>query len=148
MLQVAQSESVLEAQTKPRLRGLDLVGVVLSSACLIHCTVLPLVLALLPVCGAHFQLDHRWHVIITALIVPVALLALVSGWWRHRKHKVLVLGGISLLMILGAPFLHELVGHVLEEVVATLGGLVLISAHLINHKTLRQIGSHRCHCHK
>ena len=128
-----------------QLRGLDMLGVALSTACLIHCTLLPLILALLPMFGSHFQLDEKWHWIITGLIVPVALIALVTGWKRHHRNIVLKLGAVSLIMILGAPFCHELLGHFFEECIATAGGLILISAHIINHKTLHQLGR-RCGC--
>lgn len=128
-----------------RLRGLDMLGVALSTACLIHCTLLPLILALLPMFGSHFHLDEKWHWIITGLIVPVALIALFTGWKRHHRNIVLKLGAVSLVMILGAPFCHEWLGHVFEECIATAGGLMLISAHIINHKTLHQLGS-KCGC--
>ena len=102
-----QCHSKENIAAKPEgLRGLDLLGVVLSSACLIHCTLLPAVLALLPLLGNQFHLDERWHFYITALIVPVACIALVTGWLRHRKNLVIALGIISLTMILGAHPLH------------------------------------------
>ncbi|MBQ7501566.1 MerC domain-containing protein [bacterium] len=117
------------------LRGWDLLGVTLSGACLIHCTVLPLILALLPVFGSSFHLDERWHNYMTLLIVPVAMIALVTGYLRHRRNIVAVLGVLSLSMILGAHPLHEmgLYSHLISEIIGTLGGCTLISAHLFNH---------------
>ncbi|MBQ7567763.1 MerC domain-containing protein [bacterium] len=129
------------------LRGLDMVGVALSTACLIHCTILPLVLALLPMFGSHFHLDEKWHWILTGVIVPVALLALLTGWKRHHRDIVLRLGIISLIMILGAPVCHDFFGHAFEECVATAGSFILISAHIINHKTLRRAGQGCACCH-
>jgi len=123
---------------KTHLRGWDLLGVVLSGACLIHCTVLPAILALLPVLGSHFHLDDRWHFYITLLIVPVACIALVTGWWRHRKGLVMILGSTALAMILGAHPMEEIVGQQPAEVIAVLGGCLLISAHLFNHKCLHE----------
>ena len=143
MMEVGQLEAKKSA---PGFRSLDKLGIILSGACLIHCTVLPMVLALLPFIGAHCQLDHKWHVILTACIVPVALLALVSGWTRHHVNKVLILGSIGLVLILGAPYLHDVVGHVCEEILSTLGGLTLISGHLMNHKILTKMGKHDCPC--
>jgi len=117
------------------LRGWDLLGVTLSGACLIHCTVLPLILALLPVFGSSLHLDERWHNYMTLLIVPVAMIALVTGYLRHRRNIVAVLGVLSLSMILGAHPLHEMgyCSHLLSEIIGTLGGCTLISAHLFNH---------------
>lgn len=144
-----QAKNGAVAQQAPaKLRGLDLLGVALSTACLIHCTVLPMVLALLPMFGSHFHLDEKWHWILTGLIVPVAFVALITGWSRHHRNVVLYLGGVAMVMILGAPFCHDVFGHVIEEIIATAGGLTLISAHLINHKTLRSLGKHCCCCSK
>lgn len=139
-----QSSTDLSSE-RPRLRGLDLLGVVLSGACLIHCTLLPLVLALLPVFGPHFHVSENLHIIITILIVPVAALALVTGWWKHRQNIVLVLGGCGLAMILGAPALHGVLGHLIAEVISALGGVLLIAGHVRNHKFLIARGQ-SCHC--
>lgn len=134
-----QCHSQENTTAKPEgLRGLDLLGVVLSSACLIHCTLLPTVLALLPLLGNQFHLDERWHFYITALIVPVACIALVTGWLRHKKNLVIALGIISLTMILGAHPLHDVIGHLGSEIVGALGGCILISAHLFNHSFLHK----------
>lgn len=129
------------------LRGLDLLGVILSSACLIHCTILPAFLAVLPFLGGRFQLDERWHFYMTALIVPVAMIALITGWMRHHKNLVMILGAVSLVMILGAHPMHELIGHLGSEVVGTLGGCILITAHLFNHKFLHSRVERACCCH-
>lgn len=134
-----QCHSTENTAAKPeRLRGLDLLGVVLSSACLIHCTLLPAVLALLPLLGNQFHLDERWHFYITALIVPIACIALVTGWLKHKQNLVIYLGVISLSMILGAHPLHEVIGHLGSEIVGALGGCLLISAHLYNHSFLHK----------
>ena len=104
---------------------------------------------LLPLLGSRFQLDERWHFYMTALIVPVAMIALVTGWMRHRKNLVMILGVVSLSMILGAHPLHEVIVHIGSEVVGTLGGCILITAHLFNHKFLHSgiVEDNCCCCH-
>lgn len=124
----------------PRLGGLDLAGVILSGICLVHCTLLPVLLALLPFLGAHYEADERLHLLVTILVVPVAMLALLSGYRRHRLMWVPILGLIGLALILAAPALHETLGHTLEGVVTALGGLGLISAHLVNWRNLHSHG--------
>ena len=136
--QEMMSEKRVETRKRAPLRGLDLLGVVLSTACLIHCTILPLCLALLPFLGSHFHLDEKWHFYMTALIVPVACVALVTGWMRHRQALVIILGSVALAMILGAHPLHDLLGHWGAEIVGALGGCILIGAHLFNHHYLHQ----------
>lgn len=121
-------------QTPARLGGWDLAGVVLSGICLVHCTLLPVLLALLPVVGAHYHGDERLHMLVTVLVVPVALLALALGFRRHGVAWIPALGAVGLVMILAAPIYHESLGEVLEGAVTAVGGLGLVAAHLANRR--------------
>ena len=141
MLQTASTSAT------PRLGGLDLAGVILSGVCLVHCTLLPAALALLPFLGMQFHADERLHVLVTLLVVPVALFALVTGFRRHRLLWVLLLGMAGLAIILGAPVVAEPLGHVLEGVVTAVGGLALIAAHVANWRTLHWHGTCCAHAH-
>ncbi len=144
MLQVTNRKIVGNELEPVRLSGLDTLGVVLSTACLIHCTILPIFLALLPVLGSHFQLDEKWHFLITALVVPTAMIALVNGWTHHRHNAVLWLGAIGLIFVLVAPLAHEAFGHAAEMIICGIGGTVLVSAHLKNRKFNRAVQGCRC----
>lgn len=137
MLQTASTTT----SSSPRLVGLDLAGVVLSGICLVHCTFLPLLMALLPILGAHFEVDERLHVLVTLLVVPVAMLALATGFWRHRRLGIPALGLVGLGLILAAPVMHESLGHMLEGVVTAAGGFALIAAHLGNRRALHAHGT-------
>lgn len=136
MLQTAATTET----ASPRLGGLDLAGVILSGICLVHCTLLPVLLAMLPFLGAHYEADERLHLLVTVLVVPVAMLALLTGFRRHRLWWVPLLGLCGLALILAAPALHETLGHTLEGVLTALGGLGLISAHLVNWRNLHAPG--------
>ena len=120
-------------QTRP-LGGWDMAGVVLSGICLVHCTLLPLLMALLPVLGAHYHGDERIHAAVTLAVVPVAILALALGFRRHGLAWIPALGLVGLAMILAAPVYHESLGEVLEGAVTAVGGIALVAAHLWNRR--------------
>ena len=82
---------------------------------------------------------------VTALVVPVAMLALATGFWRHRQAWIPVLGAAGLAFILGGPVMHESLGHVLEGALTAVGGTALVAAHLANRKALHGHGS-TCAC--
>lgn len=121
-----------------RIGGWDLAGVVLSGICLLHCTLLPLLLALLPVVGAHYHGDERLHMLVTVLVVPVAVLALALGFRRHGQAWIPALGALGLVLILAAPVYHETLGELLEGAVTAVGGLGLVAAHLANRRASRE----------
>lgn len=124
------------ATPAPRLGGLDLAGVILSGLCLLHCTLLPVALAMLPFVGIHYHADERLHLLITVLVVPVAMLALITGFRRHRQSWIPTLGISGLVLILGAPLMHDTLGHFAEAMLTAVGGLGLICAHVANWRRL------------
>lgn len=107
---------------------MDLVGVWLSTLCLIHCLLLPLLVAALPF-SAGFGGEGVHHAL-TLLAVPVAGLALLPAFLRHRRVDILGCGLAGIILMLSA---HSL-GQSLEELVSTCGALLLVSAHLLNRK--------------
>lgn len=120
--------------TTPRRGVLDLAGVILSCVCLVHCTALPLLLAALPFLGVHYHADEGLHQVITALVVPVAIAALLPGYLRHRRWWILALGAVGVVLIGAGPALHESLGHSAEQAAAVAGGLSLVAAHLNNRR--------------
>jgi hypothetical protein len=110
---------------------LDGVAVALSGACLVHCLILPIAAASLPIFtgAAHAEWIH-W--VFVAIAVPTSLVALMHD--RHSKSLILILraiavGGLSLLAFgaLGWP------NHDAGSTLTILGGVILAVAHLVNY---------------
>lgn len=111
----------------------DKIGVGLSGLCLVHCLILPLVAMMLPWLGGWIE-DERVHQIFAAVTVPVAAIALIPGFLRHRRWPTLALGlGGASLLLLGALG-HDLIGHSWEHIATVFGGLCLVIAHLANYR--------------
>lgn len=109
----------------------DKIGFSLSGLCLIHCLLLPLFVASLPWLGKVVD-DERVHLLFAAVTVPVALIAFIPGYFRHRHASILVLGMLGALGLLLGSVGHDLVGHKLAHPFTILGGFFLVIAHIRN----------------
>ncbi len=114
----------------------DGVGQLLSTLCIAHCVLLPLVLGFLP--AAEMLAGEAVH---QGLLVCVALTAAVSfvpGWRLHRHAGVPVLAGAGLLLLLVAAFLLPEGESAALETGLTLGGSALMAlAHARNRAMCR-----------
>lgn len=112
-------------------RGLDRAGFVLSTACAVHCAVVPLVAGLLPLVGLGFLLDE---VVETALLLVAAGLALASlaGGCRHHgqfRPLAMVAAGFALIL-LGRTWLAH--NELWETLLVVAGALMVAGAHAVN----------------
>ena len=115
----------------------DKIGFGLSGLCLVHCLMLPLLVASLPWLDMLVE-DERIHLAFAAATVPVALIAFVPGFLRHHRQSVLAAGlGGALLLLLGAV---GNVSHQFEHWFTVCGGVLLVSGHYLNFR----LGSKCC----
>lgn len=107
---------------------LDLVGIVLSVLCVLHCLALPLVAT-----GAlAWAASESVHLGLTLALAAVVLLVALPGYRRHRRALVpgLLLVGVALLI--GAFALEETLGETGEVALTVIGSATLIVGHLLN----------------
>ena len=108
---------------------IDLLGITASIACAIHCSVFPIAIAL-GFLGSGFM---KGHVLIDSLFIVLSLFIatfslLRSYQLRHRDILPLMLFFIGISLIgLGLQFHGSL-----EMIFATIGGLTVASAHMLN----------------
>ena len=117
----------------------DKMAIFLSSLCVIHCLVTPIVIIALPSLGSLFADNHEvFHKVLLFFVLPVGLVALYAGYRHHHSAKVFSVGllGLSLLTI-AAFFVHERWGEVAETVLTVLASVIIVIAHLMNFR-LRQ----------
>lgn len=114
----------------------DRAAIFLSGLCLIHCLVLPLLLALLPWLAWFVENDavvHRWLLI---AIVPVSAYALFLGCAQHGQRAWLWLGAMALAVLMGAAVAD--VVETWESSLTLLGSVTLSAAHLLNLRALHR----------
>lgn len=127
--------------TKKASSLLDSLAIVLSGLCLVHCLALPALIALFPLLGATL-IDHEtFHQLILIAVVPTTVIALGTGYYRHRSKSIAALGTVGIAALVFAAFaLHAFHAHAAETWITVGGGLLLALAHTMN---FRRCGRHR-----
>lgn len=115
----------------------DRIGVFASVACLIHCLLLPLLVPLLPLLAGVVETESV-HEGLLVFLTLCALLAFVPGYRTHRAWSILAFGVLGVLLLTGGVLAHDLpVLKGLDTPLTIVGGLVLISTHLVNLRLCR-----------
>ena len=112
----------------------DAIGITTSVACAIHCAILPLFLASLPLFGIDIIENHTFEygMIFLALIIGV-----YSLWHGYKKHHHSYLPLV--IFILGMMFLFlKQLWHDLHLYLLVPAVVFIIAAHYINYKLCRK----------
>lgn len=78
----------------------DHLAISMAALCAVHCLVTPILLIALPIIATTFWVDANFHLWMLFLVVPCALLAIGTGYFRH-KDKIAVcfaVAGIAVLV--------------------------------------------------
>ncbi len=114
---------------------LNVLAVAGPSLCIVHCLAMPLLVAMLPVVGSHGMLAGVDEQMIALAVVPLCALAIVPGFLKHGRKRVVVMMLAGMACVLFGSFAAD---HVIqlgaEAPVVVLGSLLLASAGLLNIK--------------
>jgi len=120
----------------------DIVGAVLSQLCLVHCLLLPFLVAALPALAfVEFLQGEGFHLFALSITTPVVLFALYHGYRMHGCRRPLVLGGAALTALWTVFALEEALPHDLAAAFNVMGGLVMAWAHWHNW-SLAKVSNH------
>ncbi|MEO8160538.1 MAG: MerC domain-containing protein [Arenimonas sp.] len=128
-------------------RWVDSLGTVGAALCAIHCALLPLALALLPVLGFGILAYSGFE---TGFVLFATTLAIASLWHGYRHHRayhaflVLLPGLASLWSGVLVPAWHESV--LMHAITMSIGGTLVALAHLVNMRLSQ--GHVHAHGHK
>ncbi len=112
----------------------DRLGIIASALCFVHCILTPVVLSLSAVWAHYLPSEEGLHRVFAVMVASIGCVALIGGYRRHRRSRVLYLMSAALSLIFaGAYFGNRLPSHLSEIVVTMMGSSLLISAHVINH---------------
>lgn len=120
-------------RTRATATAMDGAGVMLSTACTIHCLVFPLALVILPSWSSALSLPEEFHLMMVALAVPLSSYVLLVS--RHRADSLglrLGIGFTGLALMVGALFVK---GELLETGLTSLGAAMVASAHILNWRS-------------
>jgi hypothetical protein len=77
---------------------LDRTGVLASIGCAVHCLVAPVFMLLAPAIGG-WWVHPVTHLLIAAIVLPVAGMALVRGYRQHGRRWIPLVGGIGMMLV-------------------------------------------------
>jgi uncharacterized membrane protein YfcA len=112
----------------------DRLGVLASALCFVHCILTPVLLSFSAVWVHYLPSEERSHRALAVLVAAIGCFAIVTGYRRHRRVRVVLLTTTGLLCIFfGAYFGDRLPSHTAEVAVTMTGSVLMIAAHRINH---------------
>lgn len=116
----------------------DRIGIFLSGLCLVHCLLLPGVISFLPLVATSFLVSEEFHLWILLLVIPTTVLALWPSFRRHgdRMPALIATGGVLILVM--AAMTHENHSPLMDQVLTSIGALVVAVAHIQNVRLLRR----------
>jgi hypothetical protein len=106
-----------------------------SFLCLVHCTAVPLLLALLPALSQFIAFPESVHLWLLMLTLPTSSVALAGGYRRHRQRLPVAIGIVGLFLI-GIAAL-ALAGTRADTLVTISGSCCLAAAHIGNWRLRR-----------
>ena len=114
----------------------DKIAIGLSMACAAHCLLMPSFVLAMPLFFSG-QLDNEFlHQLMLWVIVPVSLYALSSGYKKHKRMPIFLLGLAGILMLISAVTIEEI--FLGEELITLLGSITITFAHFLNWKNCTQ----------
>jgi hypothetical protein len=115
---------------------MDIAGVFASTLCTIHCILLPLVMALLPVLARPIMEHDFVHVGLAGFVLVFCLMAYIPGYLSHRDKRLIWIGAAGLTLVFFATFVARFWGEIAEGVIITMGNTVIIFGHMLNRRLL------------
>ncbi len=122
---------------------LDKSSVGLSTVCAVHCLLMPVAIVMLPSLAALPFADERFHVFLVFLVLPLSTVALTMGCRKHRSRRVMAVGGIGLVLLVGAALVgHDLFGELFEKSATVVGASLVALTHVMNFRECRALDCH------
>ena len=118
----------------------DRLGILLSSACLIHCVAVIFLPLLIPALAllVHTPWVHRVFAVVILVVTPMAF---IPGYRRHGMSRIITMAYIGVGLILLGVFSDGFVSEYVSHGMSVLGSLALVTAHVQN---IRHSRASRC----
>ena len=113
----------------------DKLAISLSILCTLHCLLLPLVVAFLPIVSTTFITQEYIHAYMVFAVIPISFYAVTLGCRQHRRFSVLVTASIGLFTLVLAVLMgHEWLGELGEKGLTLIGASLLALGHWQNYQ--------------
>jgi peptidoglycan/LPS O-acetylase OafA/YrhL len=119
--------------------SVDSLGIWASALCVVHCVFTPVLVSMSVVFARLLPGEEKTHRTLAVGIAMLGAIALVTGFRRHRRRRILGLMGLGLAFIFAGAFYGDrLPEHGYEVAVTMTGSVLMILAHRMNHTFCRE----------
>lgn len=115
------------------MKNLDNIGVTISSLCLIHCILLPILILFFPIISLYYLMNEIYEWVFLCLSIIVGFFSLCLGHKKHKSSLALktLIFGFTFLVI--SKIFHNS-DNTLHSVLVLFGGSLIIFSHILNKK--------------
>ena len=122
-----------------------------SLICAIHCTILPLVLILIPTSGVYLFINETFELVFLIVSLLINIANLCFGYKVHKSNKALGILASGLFLFLVGRLLHKhndehVIQYDLFNFFMILGGVMMAFSSFINSKMCNTCK--KCECKK
>lgn len=119
-------------------RYLDRLAIAASTACMLHCLLMPVVMIAVPMLATTFFAGESFHRLMLVGVLPISIAGFFLGCRRHKDLRVaaLGLGGLGLL-VFATVAADSLYGESTERALTVCGSLMLSCGHWLNYRHCR-----------
>lgn len=113
----------------------NLIGILLSGICIIHCLAFPLLTLVLSLdTFASFYYDEtKVHIFLFILVSIIYLIVFPKSFINDRRLTPIILASIGVISLFTGLFQEDKI----EIILTVFGGILLMSAHYKNYKILK-----------
>lgn len=111
---------------------LDRVGFFMSTACAVHCALMPAVAGLLPLIGLGFLAGEAAESVLLTCAAVIAVWSLAGGCRHHKQRRPIGMMVAGFALILIGRFVPEVAPA--ETPLVVTGALLIAGAHLSNRR--------------
>ena len=121
----------------------DLMGIITSIACAIHCAILPVILTSLPLFGINVINNSSFEWMMIGIAFTVGCYALSHGYRKHHKNrKPLLVFTLGFIFLISKQFFYRYEFLFLAPAVCS-----ILYAHFLNFRYCRQVSTGNADAH-
>lgn len=117
---------------------MDILGIVASGLCMVHCVALPLILLVVPTMASEVLSCDCTHAVLAGAVTLFCMMAIFPGFRVHGNRPVLLTMLAGLALVLVATFGCHLLGEQFEMPVISVGNILVVFAHLRNRHLMKK----------
>ena len=112
----------------------DRCAITLSTLCVVHCSLLPIILIALPTLSSLAYIsDERFHIGLLFAVIPISACAIAFGYAHHRSWPIVFIASIGItILVLVAMFGHAVFGELGEVILSVVGSAFVAFGHVKN----------------